>query len=223
MSFRTFGIGLMLCTQTALAGSQQPLASIAEAAVVAARAQLPATAEISASALDSRLRLPACEGPLATDPPQLRGAQARVAVRCLQPLWTVHVPLSVRDVRAVVVMARSAQRGDTLTAADLYLQARDISQLPFGHFESLDDVIGQELRRAVSAGSPLGPHDAAPARLVRRGSPVTLIALSGGIEVTAGGIALGDAAEGQRVRARNERSGRVIEGVVDASGRVRMR
>lgn len=218
-------IGLLLCSGAAAAhasSSLQPLPSIAAAAVAAARAQLPSTAEISASALDPRLRLPACEGPLTGDPPSLRGAQARVSVRCSQPQWTVYVPLEVRDLRPVVVLARSGQRGDTLSAADLQLQTRDITRLPFGHFESLDAVVGQELRRAVSAGSPLGPNDAQPARLVLRGSPVTVVALAGGIEVTASGIALADGAEGQRLRVRNERSGRVIEGVVMANGQVRM-
>jgi flagellar basal body P-ring formation protein FlgA len=218
-------LGLLLCSGVAAAQlppKLQPLPSVAAAAVAAARAELPATAEISASALDPRLRLPGCEGPLIGDPPSLRGAQARVAVRCAQPHWTVYVPLEVRDLRPVVVLARSGQRGDTLGAADLQLQTRDITRLPFGHFESLDAVIGQELRRAVSAGSPLGPNDAQPARRVLRGSPVTVVALAGGIEFTASGIALADGAEGQRLRVRNERSGRVIEGVVTADGKVRM-
>jgi flagella basal body P-ring formation protein FlgA len=222
MPRRLFRLCLLCCGIAPGAYASQPLAEIAAAAMASARAELPASAEIQVQGLDPRLRLPRCDLALQGDPPSLRGAQARVAVRCAQPQWTVHVPLEVRDIRPVVIMARSGQRGDALVAADLQLQPRDISRLPFGHFESIDAVAGMELRRAVSAGSPLGPNDAAPARLVLRGSPVTLVALSGGIEVTAAGIALADGAEGQRLRVRNERSGRVIEGVVTADGQVRM-
>jgi flagellar basal body P-ring formation protein FlgA len=218
-------LGLLLCSGVAAAQlppKLQPLPSVAAAAVAAARAELPATAEISASALDPRLRLPGCEGPLIGDPPSLRGAQARVAVRCApaRPRGAGREPRGAR--RRSIAAARSGQRGDTLGAADLQLQTRDITRLPFGHFESLDAVIGQELRRAVSAGSPLGPNDAQPARRVLRGSPVTVVALAGGIEGTSSGITLADGAEGQRLRVRNERSGRVIEGVVTADGKVRM-
>src|SRR3546814_20187562 len=56
--------------------------SVAEAAV---RKNLPASAEVSADSLDSRLRLAACAGKLQAEAGAMRGASNNVSVRCEGP------------------------------------------------------------------------------------------------------------------------------------------
>jgi flagellar basal body P-ring formation protein FlgA len=58
--------------------------------------------------------------------------------------------------------------------------------------------------------------------LIRRGQNVTLAASSAGIEVRAPGLALADAAAHQRVRVQNLYSLKVVEGVADTDGVVRV-
>ena len=58
--------------------------------------------------------------------------------------------------------------------------------------------------------------------LVRRGQIVTLVAGGGPVEIRTTGKALADGAAGERVRVRNERSNRIVEGVVAEDGTVRV-
>ena len=170
-----------------------------------------------------RLRLDACAEHPVAEPPAVRSANATVTVRCSAPAWTVYVPVRISDLRPVLVLARAAARGEALSASLLSVQERDVAQLPFGYFEDVEAVTGHELRRPLAAGAVLTPNDAEPPRLVRRGEAVTVIGRSGGIEIRAGGTALGDGARGERVRVRNDSSRRVVEGTVTALGTVEIR
>ena len=60
------------------------------------------------------------------------------------------------------------------------------------------------------------------ALLIHRGQEVTLTASANGFEVRAPGRALADAAAQQRVRVQNLLSLKVVEGVADSEGVVRV-
>jgi flagella basal body P-ring formation protein FlgA len=62
----------------------------------------------------------------------------------------------------------------------------------------------------------------AAALLIHRGQTVTLAANAGGIEVRAPGRALADASARQRVRVQNLDSLKVIEGIAETEGVVRV-
>jgi flagella basal body P-ring formation protein FlgA len=216
-------IAALLLSQAAPANGIESPARIDAVALAAVAAQLPASAQLSGGALDPRLRLPACENMPVADPPNLRGAQTSVSVRCTQPAWTVYVPVRISDLRPVVVLDQAVGHGETLGAGRLSLQTRDVATLPFGYFASLDEAAVLEARRALPAGAVLTPNDARPPQLVKRGQTVTVIGRSGGIEVRADGTAMGNGARGERVRVRNASSKRIVEGVVTANGVVEIR
>ena len=74
------------------------------------------------------------------------------------------------------------------------------------------------LRRPLAAGTPLTRQALAPPLVVRRGQQVVLLAETAGLQVRSSGTALADAARGERVRVKNSRSRRIVEGVaVDAA------
>jgi flagella basal body P-ring formation protein FlgA len=61
-----------------------------------------------------------------------------------------------------------------------------------------------------------------PNVLVRRGQQVTLIAANSGVQIRAQGQALTEGAVDQRVRVQNVSSLKVVEGVVESDGAVRV-
>ncbi len=61
-----------------------------------------------------------------------------------------------------------------------------------------------------------------PDVLVRRGQQVTLIAANGGVQIRAQGQALTEGAAADRVRVQNVSSLKVVEGVVESDGVVRV-
>jgi flagella basal body P-ring formation protein FlgA len=183
------------------------------------------TPEVEDGHLDPRLQLADCTQPLeAFLPPGGRASgNTTVGVRCpgAQP-WTLYVPVRVAVTGPVVVVTRPLARGALIGDADLQVVERDLAQLPFGHLQDPARVAGMQLLRPVSAGTALTPGMLEAPRLIRRGQQVTLLATAGSVEVRMSGTALGDGAEGERVRVRNLNSKRVIEGVVTAAGQIQV-
>jgi len=181
--------------------------------------------DVRALPLDRRLRLAACDIPLeAYLPPGGRiGGTSTVGVRCAgQVQWSLFVQVTARIFADVAVAARPLARGEILAATDVRLEERDITRLPSGFLTALDEVLGMKVRRPLSTGNVIARGAVEAPRLVRRGQIVTLVGGNGPVEIRATGKALGDGAAGDRVRVRNERSGRVVEGVVAENGTVRV-
>lgn len=209
------------------AATLQSLEAIRAAAQRALRAEIPELpgVELQAAALDPRLRLPACGSRLDTQAVAPRGTQARVLVRvsCASgATWSLNVPVEVRREITVFVLLRSVARGDTLVAADVSAQKRMIPGLASPFVGRLEDLNGRATRRALTESTVLTADALLPALLIHRGQSVTLAASAGGIEVRAPGRALADAGANQRLRVQNLDSLKVVEGVAESTGVVRV-
>lgn len=206
----------------------QPLAAIRRAAEDALRRELdPALAGVTLSAVapDPRLRLAACTTALATQAMPPRGSQSRVLVRVACPTgatWNLNVPVEIRRKFDVLVMRRAVSRGETLVAADVAVRSRTLPGLASPFVSSVAELAGRQTRRPIPEGAAL-PADALDvALLIKRGQAVTLSATTAGIEVRAPGLAMGNAMAHQRVRVQNLNSLKIVEGVADNQGVVRV-
>ena len=83
-------------------------------------------------------------------------------------------------------------------------------------------LIGHETRHDLTAGEPIHARDVMPPRLVARGSLVTLKIETPFMLMTSQGRALQDGSVGETVRVTNTQSNRVVEGIVESSGVVRI-
>lgn len=173
--------------------------------------------QVQATALDERLRLPACAKPPAAFMPSgnnARGAMT-VGVRCDAPVaWTLYVPVRISQALPVLVLTRSLNRGEVIAEDMLSLQSRDTATLPYGYIANMSDAVGKTLKRPLIAGSVLSPDAMEMQRIIKRGQLVTVFSHIGGLEVRAQGTALSDAGQGERLRVENKSSHRVVEGVV---------
>ena len=92
-----------------------------------------------------------------------------------------------------------------------------------GYFTHPDEVIGKQMRRSMGVGQALTRLAVLAPKLVSRGERVIVLAGLKGLEVRVEGTVLMDGAVGDRVRVRNERSQRVVEGTLAPDGTVRVR
>ena len=226
-----FGGGLSLAMVQPCRAQQapalQPLDSVRAAAERALRDELAHVpgVQLTAVALDPRLRLAACGSRLETQATPPRGNQARSLVRvaCSQGAsWTVNVPVEIRREVAVFVVRRSLARGEALLAADVAAQKRVLPGLAAPFVTRLEDLNGRLTRRALPEGTAVTADALTAALLIHRGQTVTLAASAGGIEVRAPGRALADASALQRLRVQNLDSLKVVEGVAESDGVVRV-
>ena len=205
----------------------QPLDSIRTAAERALRTELAAVSgvKLTAATLDNRLRLPACGAPLETQTTAPRGSQSRALVRvgCSQGAsWTLNIPVEIRRELTVFVLRRALARDEALQAADVTPQKRVLPGLAAPFITRPEDLQGRLARRALPEGTALTAEALTAALLIHRGQTVTLAANAGGIQVRAPGRAMTDASARQRVRVQNLESLKVVEGIAESDGVVRV-
>src|SRR6188768_3274232 len=206
----------------------QSLAAVRSAAERALRRQIDPQLgglTLNAAALDSRLRLAACPGPLETFAQPPRGNQARALVRVScsgGATWTLNVPVEIRRELDVLVLRRAVTRGEVLGAADVVGQKRQVASLSSPYVGRIADLAGRPTHRPLPEGTPLTAEALSAALLIKRGQTVTLTASTGGIEIRASGRALADASASQRLRVQNLDSLKVVEGVAESDGVVRV-
>ena len=208
--------------------SLEPLANVraaAERALFKSLGTTPTGLEVKAAALDPRLRLARCATPLTThaNPPRDTQARALVRVGCEAAAWTLNVPVDIQRTATVLVLKRAVIRGEILSANDVASQTRVIPGIASPFVASADELAGRPVRRPLPAGATLAADALNPLLLIHRGQSVTLAAAFGGIDVRAPGQALADAGPGALVRVRNLDSLKIIEGVAESDGVVRVR
>jgi flagellar basal body P-ring formation protein FlgA len=229
-------LGVLLAALGSPAGAQavaeapaiQSLPAVRRAAEAALRAEIDATVlgvELTAAALDPRLRLPACNAPLVAKATLPRGTQIRVVVRVAcnaNANWNLNVPVDIHRKSEVLVTRRAIARGENIGAADVVAQTRVLPGLTSPFVSRVADLAGRLTRRPLAEGVAV-PADALDAALlIHRGQNVTLTASAGGLQVRAPGVALANAAANQRVRVQNLYSLKIVEGVADTEGVVRV-
>jgi len=180
-------------------------------------------AQVDVLGVDERLKLPRCETPLAAEWQRpLRVGQGVVTVSCPSGAgWRLFVPIRAIEQVPVLVTTRNVQAGEVLAATDLAERTQASSGLPYEYLTGLDQAVGLAVRRTIPAGTVLVPAALEHPALVERGALVTLVSGTGTVQVRSEGIALEPARLKQRIRVRSA-SGRVVEGVVQASGEVRV-
>ncbi len=206
----------------------QSLAAVRSAAEGALRRQIDPQlggVTLKAAALDARLRLATCPTALQTfaQPPRSNQARAVVRVSCSDgATWTLNVPVEIRRELEVLVLKRAVTRGEILGAADVVAQKRQVASLSSPYVGRVADLAGRPTRRPLPEGTPVTAESLSAALLIKRGQTVTLTASTAGFEVRAPGRALADASASQRLRVQNLDSLKVVEGVAESDGVVRV-
>lgn len=174
---------------------------------------------------DARLNISRCEVPLAVQPLHPGPIQSAVtlSVSCAAPEpWRVYVPVRVSAMGDVLVASRALPAGTVLAAEDVAVARRRITDLSYGYLQRVEAGVGSILRRPVAEGAVILPALLTRPMAVRRGQQVVIEAVQGPIRVQGAGETLADGATGGRVKVRNLASGRVVEGLVQADGRIRV-
>ena len=206
----------------------QSLESIQSAAEAFVRGQLPQTDAkyfLTASRLDGRLRLMQCAQPLEAflQSPGALTPRTTVGVRCTSNNpWTLYVPVALEQEVSVLVLRRPLARRARIDAGDVELQTRRVPGIGSSFISDLNILEGRRLRRALPAGTALTPDVFASEVLIKRGQQVTLLAANDSLQIRAQGQALTEGAINERIRVQNVHSMKIVEGVIQDAGTVRV-
>jgi flagella basal body P-ring formation protein FlgA len=137
-----------------------------------------------------------------------------VELRCASPTaWHIYVPVRIIGTSTVAVATHALVLGSVLTANDVRVEQRDVSELPPGFFDDPANAVGLTAARPISGGAIITNQQLMGAKAVQRGQSVTLLADAGGIQVRMAGRVLSDGLVNQRVKVQNLSSGKVVEGI----------
>lgn len=173
--------------------------------------------QINVGHLDPRLSLHRCEMPLEafSQGYETRQGRSTVGVRCTDHKpWSLYVPIAIKNFKSIVILKQSAARNTVLTEADISLEKMNINRLSSGYFSDINQVKGKILTQSLSQGAVLTNNHIKLPMAINRGQLVTLIAKNSVIEVRAEGKAMSKGAIGERIKVKNMKTKRIVEGVI---------
>jgi len=147
-----------------------------------------------------------------------------VGVRCNgEKAWTIYVPVRVGVFARVTVVSRALPRGHVIASGDIRKEYKDLASLVDGYLKNPQDAVGKSLSQSMTLGAVVTPLIIQPARSVRRGDRVTILASRKGVEVRMAGVALADGVPGARIKVRNITNSKIVQGVVTKHGEVQVK
>lgn len=180
--------------------------------------------EYRAANIDNRLSMPHCLTPLVFDSPKSNARAGRrvIKVSCKDKKnWSVFIPLTFTYWQQVVTAKHLISRNTVISADDIEITEQALIYQASDYRSNMNQVIGQSAKRTIAAGQAISQQTLKPARWIKRGDQVTIIASSPRIEIKMSGMAMNDGSQGQQVSVRNKSSKRIIKAVVVAPGEVR--
>lgn len=202
----------------ALHATRQTSSAPANAAVdptqAEAAANPPLRFEVQVGALDTRLRLAACQRIEPYIPPGVRlWGKARIGLRCAQGTkpWNVYLPITVRVIGQALVAATPLPAGATLREQDLRRAEVDFAEDNAGVVTDASVAVGRVLTRPLIAGRSVRQSDLRPRLWFAAGDSVKVRASGPGFSVAGSGQALTPGIEGQTARVRTD-SGQIVSG-----------
>jgi flagella basal body P-ring formation protein FlgA len=108
------------------------------------------------------------------------------------------------------------------------IRADDVSALPLQRplpesVSANQDIVGQEVKRRVTANRPLTARDIGPRTAVQASTPVDVLWSNGPLKIAMSGRAMESGALGAEIRVLNTASGRTIRGIIVGDGMIEVR
>lgn len=122
--------------------------------------------------------------------------------------------MSVKNFKKVAILKHAVTRNTVLTNEDISLGKININRLSSGYFDDITELTGKILTRNLIKGEVLTKHHIKLPIAINRGQRVTVIAKNSVIEVRMEGTAMSRGAIGERIKVKNIKTKRIIEGVI---------
>jgi flagella basal body P-ring formation protein FlgA len=117
-------------------------------------------------------------------------------------------------------LATTLRAGAVLTPADIEMKAVPFDYADQSGIETIEDLLGKELKRNGRAGLMLKAADVMERLTVKRNTQVTVLLKAGPMTLSVLGQSLADASAGQPVQVMNSVTKKILNGVAMADGTV---
>lgn len=115
----------------------------------------------------------------------------------------IPVRIDVEALAEMVITLHQIEHGDLVSAADVVLQKREITQNSHLAARTAAEVVGKKTRTTLKANQPVRTDQVERVPLVKSGQMVTIVAENEVLKVSAPGKARSSGAEGDTIRVQN--------------------
>ena len=166
-----------------------------------------------AANLDARIKATDCPSPLKTSSKSTSNTTSNITVlvECSEDNWRIYVPVRTSVSMPLVTATHPLSRGEIVHNNDVALTMIELRAYRRQGFTSSSQVVGAKLKKNIRAGEVLERSDVC---VVCRNEKVIIKAVKGELTITTKGTALSDGSTGDQVRVKNDKSNRIIDGVV---------
>ena len=174
---------------------------------------------IEVSEIDPRISILPCLSPLSANIPEKHnGRNVNVKIVCPdEKPWQIFVPVRIQTIVPILVTRMLIAKGTLLDNTNIEIVFRDSSKVRGAILTDTQLVIGARTKRHLSQGSAITNKNTC---FVCKGQPVNIIAKSDNFEIKSTGIALKDGSLGEIISVKNKKSGRIVQGQVNAINQV---
>ncbi|MEJ8811056.1 flagellar basal body P-ring formation chaperone FlgA [Variovorax ureilyticus] len=135
--------------------------------------------------------------------------------------WSRFVSANVAVEGRYFVAARAIEPGMTLGAGDFIERSGDLTALPRNVVTEANALRGVTSAQRIAAGAPLRKEHVRSMIVIQQGQTVQVVAQGAGFTVSTEGKAMTRAEVGAAVQART-RDGRLVSGIADEEGQIRL-
>jgi len=181
---------------------------------------LDAQADVKAGTIDERLPLTRCEDALTISLPARMEIRRNTTVylKCEgDKSWDLYLPVRVSIQKPYVTVAVPVAKGDILSEPMLTLAYQDQTLIRGDYLTDPTALIGVRSKRELKPGQPIRLTQVC---VVCKGDQVTLSAENSSMQIKTMARALQDGSFGDMIRLVNTRSGKTVQGKVNAVGSV---
>ncbi|POF56931.1 flagella basal body P-ring formation protein FlgA, partial [Vibrio vulnificus] len=111
----------------------------------------------------------------------------------------------------LVTANRSLSRGEIISFSDVSTNLIELQRFRKEGYSDINQVVGAKVKRVLRPGDVVERGDIC---VVCRNEKVVIKATKDGMTITTQGTSLQDGATGEQVRVKNDKSQRIIEGIV---------
>ena len=120
-----------------------------------------------------------------------------------------------------LVLSRSLQKGEVLSEGDIRVKQTGNQNLS-GYFTKASDVVGRTLKKTLSVDQVLLSRHLEIDWDIRKGQRIIIQSIAGPVTIENSGVAGVDAQIGELIKAENEQSGKIVEGIVVSRKKIRV-
>ena len=120
-----------------------------------------------------------------------------------------------------VVLSRSLQKGEVLSEEDIRVKQTRNQNLS-GYFTKTSHVVGRTLKKTLSVDQVLLSRHLEIDWDIRKGQKIIIQSIAGPVTIENSGVARVNAQIGELIKAKNEQSGKIVEGIVVSRKKIRV-